>query len=54
MTVIEEITLPDTDSGDNLDVLFPLPEGKVALVYTQRRSGVLGNSRLCLLARQRV
>ena len=54
MTVIEEIILPDTDSGENFYVLFPLPESRVALVYTQRRSGVPGNSRLCLLARQKV
>ena len=37
-----------------LDFLFPLPEKKVALVYTQRGLGVQRNSRLCLLAGQRI
>ena len=54
MTVTQEIALPDTGSGDNLDVVFPLSENRVALVYTHRRSGVPGKSRLCLLARQEV
>jgi hypothetical protein len=54
MTVIEEITLRDTGGGYRLDLLFPLPEKKVALVYTQRGPGAQRNSRLCLLARQEV
>jgi len=54
MTVIEEITLADPGGGYLLDFLFPLPEKKVALVYTQRGLGVQRNSRLCLLAGQRI
>jgi len=54
MTVIEEIALRDTGGGYRLDLLFPLPEKKVVLVYTQRGLGVQRNSRLCLLARHEV
>jgi hypothetical protein len=54
MTVIEEVALRDAGGGYDLDLLFPLPEKKVALVYTQRGLGVQRNSRLCLLARQQV
>jgi hypothetical protein len=54
MTVIEEVVLRDTGGGYHLDLLLPLTERKVALVYTQRAKGVPRNSRLCQLARQEV
>lgn len=50
MSVMDEVAPPDTARGYHLDLLLPLPERKIALVYTQRARDVQRNSRVCLLA----
>jgi hypothetical protein len=52
MSVIDEVAVPNLGITDNLDHFFPLPEGKVVLVYRIRTRDSEKNSRLHLLARR--
>ncbi len=52
MSVIDEVAPPDIARGYNLCSLLPLPERKIALVYTPRGIDVQRDSLLCLLAWQ--
>jgi hypothetical protein len=54
MSVIDEVAPPDIARWYNLFSLLPLPERKIALVYTPRGRDVQRNSLLCLLAWQEV
>jgi hypothetical protein len=36
MSIVDEIAIPGVRPGRNLDYLFPLPQGKVVLVYRER------------------